>query len=322
METLLAALALGGLGFASSAYGASKNKQTGFAMNKESWKYYQLQKELDYKYDSGKYLDLDKDYNNWYKELEYNWKKQYAENSAKWNVEGLKNAGLNPILAASGGFTPSQMTSGPVSAQRHSSGSAIGNSADMKSDWDIAGNTASLMGTAKTAALLGSEIKEARAKAEVADKTVPTQIDTATKQRELLDAQTLKAKADAANATSAAAKSAQETSDMLKREGLTGEAANALVAMKRLKAAGEHVVNSLTNSAKTSADYSTEELEKVNKDSWDRYNAERSRFDKLPDDSKKEWYKEQRRKHGRDIIRGRGQTPDVPTDYLHNGPRW
>lgn len=249
METLLAALALGGLGFASSAYGASKNKQTGFAMNKESWKYYQLQKELDYKYDSGKYLDLDKEYNNWYKQLEYDWKKQYAENSAKWNVEGLKNAGLNPILAASGGFTPSQMTSGSVTAQRHSSGSAIGNSADMKSDWDIAGNTASLMGTAKTAALLGSEIKEARAKAEVADKTTPVQIDTAKKQNELLEAQKNKAASDAAASLASAEKAKRETADLADRRGYTGEAANAMLAARDLKQAGSAVVNQVKHTA-------------------------------------------------------------------------
>lgn len=249
METLLAALALGGLGFASSAYGASKNKQTGFAMNKESWKYYQLQKEFDYKYDSGKYLDLDKEYNNWYKQLEYDWKKQYAENSAKWNVEGLKNAGLNPILAASGGFTPSQMTSGPVSAQRHSSGSALGNSADMKSDWDIAGNTASLMGTAKTAALLGSEIKEARAKAEVADKTTPVQIDAAKKQNELLEAQKNKAASDAAASLASAEKAKRETADLADRRGYTGEAANAILAARDLGQAGNAVINQVKHTA-------------------------------------------------------------------------
>ena len=218
-------------------------------MNKESWKYYQLQKELDYKYDSGKYLDLDKEYNNWYKQLEYDWKKQYAENSAKWNVEGLKNAGLNPILAASGGFTPSQMTSGSVTAQRHSSGSAIGNSADMKSDWDIAGNTASLMGTAKTAALLGSEIKEARAKAEVADKTIPTQIDTAKKQNELLEAQKNKAASDAAASLASAEKAKRETADLADRRGYTGEAANAMLAARDLKLAGNAVVNQVKHTA-------------------------------------------------------------------------
>lgn len=252
METLLAALALGGLGFASSAYGASKNKQTGFAMNKESWKYYQLQKELDYKYDSGKYLDLDKEYNNWYKQLEYDWKKQYAENSAKWNVEGLKNAGLNPILAASGGFTPSQMTSGSVTAQRHSSGSAIGNSADMKSDWDIAGNTASLMGTAKTAALLGSEIKEARAKAEVANKTVPMQIDTATKQNQLLDAQKRQADMNAIAASAQANKASVETQNLIKGGGYkTGLMHDVHAYSQELIDGARSLMNGLKNTAKS-----------------------------------------------------------------------
>lgn len=252
METLLAALALGGLGFASSAYGASKNKQTGFAMNKESWKYYQLQKELDYKYDSGKYLDLDKEYNNWYKQLEYDWKKQYAENSAKWNVEGLKNAGLNPILAASGGFTPSQMTSGPVSAQRHSGGSALGNSADMKSDWDIAGNTASLMGTAKTAALLGSEIKEAKANAEVAEGTVGTRIVAAEDQNALLRAQEAKAKADTLASINQATKTAMEAEGLSKRGGYTGEVMGNIATMATdLTNLGSTVFGSLKNTAKS-----------------------------------------------------------------------
>ena len=234
---------------ASTAYGASKNKQTGFAMNKESWKYYQLQKEFDYKYDSGKYLDLDKAYNQWYKQLEYDWKQRYAQNSPKWSVEGLKNAGLNPILAASSGFTPSQMTSGSVTAQHRSGGSAIGNSADMHGNWDLAGGLSGAVNTARSVSLMSSEIKEAKAQAEVADKTVPTQIDMAKKQNELLEAQKNKAASDAAASLASAEKAKRETADLADRRGYTGEAANAILAARDLKLAGDAVVNQVKHTA-------------------------------------------------------------------------
>lgn len=39
--------------------------------------------------------------------VNYAYAKKYAENSPSWTVKGLRDAGLNPILAADGGFTAS-----------------------------------------------------------------------------------------------------------------------------------------------------------------------------------------------------------------------
>lgn len=39
--------------------------------------------------------------------LEYEYQKKFAQNGPSWNVEGLRKAGLNPILAAGGGFSSS-----------------------------------------------------------------------------------------------------------------------------------------------------------------------------------------------------------------------
>ena len=48
-------------------------------------------------------------------ELDYSLAGRYAQNSAVWDVQGLKNAGLNPILAAQGGFSGGSSYSSPSS---------------------------------------------------------------------------------------------------------------------------------------------------------------------------------------------------------------
>ena len=68
---------------------------------------YKWQKALDYYYDENQYYDL---------------AKRYAENSAKWNVTGLRNAGLNPILAATDGNFASTYGSGSSGGSIPSSG--------------------------------------------------------------------------------------------------------------------------------------------------------------------------------------------------------
>ncbi len=72
---------------------------------------YSWQKKLDYYYDENQY---------------YNLAKRYAENSAQWNVQGLRNAGLNPILAATDGNFASTYGSGSSS-----SGSAHGSASNV-----------------------------------------------------------------------------------------------------------------------------------------------------------------------------------------------
>lgn len=66
----------------------------------QSFNNYTKQAALDYKLASGPYFDLAQKYND----ANYNLSRRYAENSAKWAVTGLRNAGLNPILASSQGF--------------------------------------------------------------------------------------------------------------------------------------------------------------------------------------------------------------------------
>lgn len=166
--------------YAASRYSADKAAKTGFAMNKESWKYYQKQKALDYCYDKNKYLPLDQYYNEWYKQLEYDWSQRYAENSAKWNVTGLKAAGLNPLLAASNGnFASTYGRSSPVTASRSGGGSALGRSADMHGERDVGTTLANVGGTVMRAALADSEMTKAESSAEVAENSVEAQINSA-----------------------------------------------------------------------------------------------------------------------------------------------
>lgn len=59
---------------------------------------------------------------------QYEYAQRYAENTPSWNVTGLRNAGLNPILAANGGsFGGGSVPSAPsVSSHRSSSSNASG----------------------------------------------------------------------------------------------------------------------------------------------------------------------------------------------------
>lgn len=58
--------------------------------------------------------------------LNYAFAKRYAENSPMWSVTGLRKAGLNPILAASGGFSPSMGSSVQVTDNVQSNGGSSG----------------------------------------------------------------------------------------------------------------------------------------------------------------------------------------------------
>lgn len=66
----------------------------------QSIKTYNKQAAIDYAWANGPYFDLAQKYN----EVNYQLARRYSENSASWAVNGLKKAGLNPILAASQGF--------------------------------------------------------------------------------------------------------------------------------------------------------------------------------------------------------------------------
>lgn len=236
---LLTGLAMAGImaggSYAASKYSSDKAAKTGFAMNAESWKYYQEQRKLDYEYDKGVYFDLDKAYNEWYKQLEYDWSKRYAENSAKWNVQGLKNAGLNPLLAASNGnFSSTFGNSSPVTASRSSSGSALGRSADMHGNRDVGSTLSNVGSTVMKAVLADSEMTQAEASANVAEQTQEANINSAKASAEktaaevsAVKAQEQASKADALQKIEQAKKTAVETFHLQRRGGYEGRAGDA-----------------------------------------------------------------------------------------------
>lgn len=47
---------------------------------------------------------------------QYHYTRKYTKNSPSWQVEGLRKAGLNPILAAGGGFSPSSWSPSAASS--------------------------------------------------------------------------------------------------------------------------------------------------------------------------------------------------------------
>lgn len=122
MLTGLAAGAIAGLGSigASLINRSSAKSATKYAAQQE-WKYYQKQRELDYAYDSNQYFNLDKRY----ADFEYELARRYAQNSAAWQVAGLRNAGLNPILAASDGNFRGTFGNGVSRSSGSGGGSAV-----------------------------------------------------------------------------------------------------------------------------------------------------------------------------------------------------
>lgn len=98
-----------------------------------------------------------KRYDTWKSDLDYRYAQQYAQNSAQWNVQGLLNAGLNPILAANNGNFNSTfgqpVSGGGVSASSRSRGSRQ----------DMAQAAASMAATARQNALIDEQIKQAKA---------------------------------------------------------------------------------------------------------------------------------------------------------------
>lgn len=58
---------------------------------------------------------LNYQYSKLYNEQNFALAQRYAQNSAKWSVDGLRNAGLNPILAAGGGFNANLGSAGVTS---------------------------------------------------------------------------------------------------------------------------------------------------------------------------------------------------------------
>lgn len=118
--------------------------------NKTAKKSYTQQKEKD--------LYYQKKYDEWKTALDYKQAREYAQNSAAWNVEGLKRANLNPILAATDGNFRGTFGQ-PSSGSPTSSGSMRGEARS----FDAAMSAAQLASTARQNRLLGEQIKQVRA---------------------------------------------------------------------------------------------------------------------------------------------------------------
>lgn len=164
--------ALGAVGASAANLGfnVAQNYMTGRQNAAFSWGLYKKQRKLDYEYDSNQY---------------YNLSRRYAENSAKWQMQGLKNAGINPMLAAINGNIG---TFGPGS----SSGSlpSVSGSAG---NTDVAANLSSIMGSSNskanattTNALRDSLVSSAKSDAQNKE----AQIDVTKATARQIDAQT------------------------------------------------------------------------------------------------------------------------------------
>lgn len=123
---------------------------------------YKWQKALDYYYDENQYYDL---------------ARKYSENSAKWNVTGLRNAGLNPILAATDGNFASTYGSGSSGGSMPSNG-ASQNVGFSNSHGSVTPVTESIRDFA-SAALSQSSAKLNSVNSDVASQTAPATVKLA-----------------------------------------------------------------------------------------------------------------------------------------------
>lgn len=190
-------------GLINSAIGRSNAKWTAAL----DWKYMKKAKELDWQYDSTNYFDLDKRYYQYQSEQQYNWARRYAENSSKWQVQGLRNANLNPILAATDGNFRGTFGE-PVSMGSHGGhgGGSSGSVRSPKVDGSI-GNLGSSM------------IEGAKGGAQVSNIEQNTQ--TLKTQSDLNSANTAKANADTNLMKAQQAKTLVETGNAAKNGGYT-----------------------------------------------------------------------------------------------------
>lgn len=148
---------------------------------------YKKQRIFDYQFDKSLGFDLAKLYDA----KDYALARRYSENSASWAVEGLRRAGLNPILAAGNGFNASLGFQGQGAIGGPSVPHSSGNSFNIKSDADLLGamlKAGSLDVQASTADKLKADSDLARANSNVAQANADN-----------IKAQTLKTYVDAIN---------------------------------------------------------------------------------------------------------------------------
>lgn len=100
---------------------------------KVDFEQYKKQRIFDYQFDSTLGLDLARMYDS----KDFDLARRYNENTASWTVEGLRRAGLNPILAAGNGFNASNGFQGQGAPDSSSMPHVSGNSYNIRTDTDL-----------------------------------------------------------------------------------------------------------------------------------------------------------------------------------------
>ena len=175
-SALATGLGKGAASVASSALGNSLGLPHNYLFNKKDrrdsakvdFEQYKKQRIFDYQFDSTLGLDLARLYDS----KDFDLARRYGENTASWAVEGLRRAGLNPILAAGNGFNASLGFQGQGSTGGSSVPHTSGNSYNSNYDKiDFTGNpllASSLDVQSSTAAKLKADSELSHAQSNVA----------------------------------------------------------------------------------------------------------------------------------------------------------
>lgn len=216
-------------GIANTAYSSHEQRNNAAISDERQWYYYNRQKELDYKYDE-LYNKVDKDYYRFQQDLAYEYAQKYAENSAKWSVTGLENAGLNPIIAAqNGNFSNIQNHTSPSNARHVATSGLTSHQANVNSS--LFNN--SLVDSVVQGAKLGDELRQLDVDTKLKQGTLDSNVQSAkadvllkTAEASRVDALTQSAKADSAVKLAEADKVAAEAENERRYGGSRGPTAD------------------------------------------------------------------------------------------------
>lgn len=163
---------------------------------------------------SKRQLKLQQRYANFKSALDYEYAKRYAQNSAKWQVEGLKAAGLNPILAA---------TNGSFGTFGHpSSGASIGSAGESTNEGVGMSSLADVMGKTENTAKTKAERERLERTQEAYADTAEQQAENARAQGELIARQVKQVESSTAKNAADTANTMVDTENKRKTLGLNG----------------------------------------------------------------------------------------------------
>lgn len=214
----------------------------------------------------------DKSYEKWYQnfiydlqnEEYYNLAKKYATNSAKWAVQGLKDAGLNPILAAIDGNLSSSMGNAqPASSSGTHSGKSI-HGASVSSGGKGAGNLTAL-----------SQISQSAKQVENMEKQMDINKEQSAADLQVKSAQAENLKADADS-------KALGNSDWGRNLASVGMVLDSVGLKKPLKELGSHAADWMIRQMGTKQEPSTGKQEAVQSKRIDSVSDSPSRGNILP----------------------------------------